>query len=119
MNNYLIPMIDGGIVNYSDDAYHFDGCPTCDYGSEYINVVDIKLTKYNIHFKLNQMYKYVLSEGMMIKFFLTENDTIKGMTETEFTEWFKLKLPEMVHDDFKEAICGRCIEEFVIQQNER
>lgn len=35
----LIKMLDGGIVNYADDHYHYDGCPTCNYGSEYINEI--------------------------------------------------------------------------------
>lgn len=39
----LIKMLDGGILNYADDHYHYDGCPTCDYGSEYINEIDITL----------------------------------------------------------------------------
>ena len=62
MNEMLIKMVDGGLVNYADDYYHYDGCPTCDYGSQYINEVDVTLTKYKIHVKTNQMYEYVLNE---------------------------------------------------------
>lgn len=28
----LIKMIDGGILDYADDHYHYDGCPTCNFG---------------------------------------------------------------------------------------
>lgn len=45
----LIKMIDGGIANYEDNSYRFCGCPTCDYGSEYINEIDITLTHYKIY----------------------------------------------------------------------
>lgn len=112
----LIKMLDGGIENYSDDSYHYDGCPTCDWGSEYINEIDITLTKYTIHVKTNQMYEYVLSEGQMMKLFLSEYNTIQEMSEKEFVDWFKKKLAEITHNEFRENFCGRCIEEFVVKE---
>ncbi len=112
----LIKMLDGGLVNYSDDCYHYDGCPTCDYGSEYINEVDITLTKYTIHVRTNQMYEYVLSEGQMMKLFLSEYNAIQNMKEAEFVGWFKAKLCEITHDEFEEAICGRRIEAFDVKE---
>ena len=96
----LIQMIDGGLVNYEDDCYCISGCPTCDYGSEYINEIDITLTKYKIHTETNQMYEYVLSEGQMIKLFLTEYHTIQAMTEKEFVDWFKEQLDEITKDAY-------------------
>lgn len=116
MKEILIKMVDGGLVDYYDDCYSCSGCPTCDYGSEYINEIDITLTKFKIHVKTNQMYEYVLSEGQMMKLFLSEYNTIQTMTETEFTNWFKAKLCEITHDDFQEAICGRCIEKFQVTE---
>lgn len=112
----LIKMIDGGIVNYTDDCYYSSGCPTCDYGSEYVNEIDITLTKYKIHVRTNQMYNYVLSEGQMIKLFLSEYGTIQQMTEKEFTEWFKEKLCEITRDEFEEAFSGRTIEKFKVTE---
>lgn len=112
MNEMLIKMVDGGLVNYTDDCYHYSGCPTCDYGSEYINEIDIELTHYKIHVKTNQMYEYVLSEGQMMRLFLTEYNTIQTMTEEEFIDWFKEKLCEITHDEFQEHSCGRCVERF-------
>ena len=114
----LIKMLDGGILNYADDHYHYDGCPTCDYGSEYINEIDITLTHYTIHVKTNQMYEYVISEGQMMKLFLSEYDTIRTMTESEFIDWFKKKLMEITHDEFQENICGRKVEEFEVKEVE-
>ena len=106
----LIKMRDGGIVNYDDDSCYYEGCETCDYGSSYINDVDILLTKYAIHIRTSQMYEYVLSEGMMMKLFLTEYNLIQCMTEKEFVEWFKAKLTEITHNEFEESICGRRVE---------
>ena len=110
----LIKMVDGGLVNYIDDYYSYGGCPTCNYGSEYITEIDITLTQYAIHVKTNQMYEYVISEGQMMTLFLSEYETIKTMTENEFVDWFKEKLCEITHDEFQENICGRYIEEFKV-----
>ena len=85
----LIKMIDGGIVNYEDDSYHYDGCPTCNYGSEYITEIDITLVHHTIHVKTNQM----------IRLFLTNYDTIRTMTEKEFIDWFKAKLIDIAYEE--------------------
>lgn len=112
----LISMLDGGIVDYADDQYHFDGCETCDYGSEYITEINLSLTKYEIYLKTNQMYSYAISEGQMIRLFLTEYNAIQQMTEAEFIEWFKRKVCEITHDDFQETVCGRKIERFDVEE---
>ena len=98
MNEMLLKMVDGGMVNYTDDCENYPGCPTCDYGSEYINEIDITLTSYEIHVKVNQMYEYVLSEGQMMRLFLSEYENIQAMTEKEFIDWFKEKLHELAND---------------------
>ena len=112
----LIKMLDGGILRYADDHYRYGGCPTCDYGSEYINEIDITLVHHTIHIKTNQMYEYVLSEGQMIRLFLTEYDTIRTMTERNFVDWIKAKLIEITHDEFEENFSGRTIEEFEVKE---
>lgn len=94
----LIKMVDGGLVNYDDDYDSYAGCPTCDYGSEYISEINITLTHYKIHVRTNQMYEYVIFEGQMMKLFLTEYDRIQTMTEKEFVDWFKEKLGVIVDD---------------------
>ena len=103
----LIKMIDGGLVNYEDDHDSYGGCPTCDYGSEYINEINLTLTQYRIYAKTNKMSRYALSEGQMIKLFLSEYNTIQTMTEKEFVDWFKKELSE---------ISGYCIEEFDVTE---
>lgn len=102
MDKMLIKMVDGGLVNYKDDCYHYDGCPTCDWGSKYINEIDVTLTKYNIYVRTNQMYEYALSEGQMIKLFLSEYSMIQTLTEKEFIDWFKKKLCEITLDELIE-----------------
>jgi hypothetical protein len=116
MNKMLITMVDGGLVDYDDDSSYCRGCPTCDYGSEYINTIDITLTHYKIHVETSQMYEYVLSEGQMIKLFLSECSNIQKMTEKEFVDWFKIKLCEIVQDDFAESFRGRCIQKFDVTE---
>lgn len=111
----LIKMIDGGLVNYADDSYFYSGCPTCNYGSEYINEIDITLTRYKIHIKTNQMYEYVLSEGDMMKLFLSEYNTIQTMTEKEFTDWLKEQIYKIVDGDkLNKTFCDRIVEEFEV-----
>ena len=94
----LIKMTDGGVVNYEDNCYHYDGCPTCNYGSEYINEIDITLVHHTIHVKTNQMYEYAISEGQMVRLFLTEYNTIQTMTEKEFIDWFKARLIDIAYE---------------------
>lgn len=92
----LIKMLDGGLVNYEDDFHYYPGCPTCDYGSEYITEIDITLTSYAVHVETSRMYDYAVSEGEMIKLFLSEYNTIQTMTEKEFIDWFKVQLIDIV-----------------------
>ena len=98
MKKYLLKMVDGGLVNYQDDCYSYGGCPTCNYGSEYITEIDITLKHYKVHIETNRMYEYALSEGDMIKLLLYEYETIQTMTEKEFIDWFKNKLLDIVDD---------------------
>ena len=108
----LINMVDGGMVDYKDNCECYAGCPTCDYGSEYINEIDITLTHHTVYIKLNQMYNYILSEGQMMKLLLVNYNTIQAMTEKEFISWLKGELEKIIDEDEKD----RCIEEFEIKE---
>ena len=112
----LLKMVDGGIVNYTDDCKCYAGCPTCDYGSEYINEIDITLTKYTVHIKLNQMCDFILSEGQMMKLFLGTYNTIQAMTEKEFIDWLKSELEKIINEDKFGRLKNRCLEEFKIKE---
>lgn len=112
----LVKMVDGGIVNYTDDCECYAGCPTCDYGSEYINEIDIELTKHTVHIKLNQMYDYLLSEGQMMKLFLTNYNAMQVMTESDFIDWLKCELTKIVGSDELSVLRGACLEEFIVKE---
>ena len=112
----LINMVDGGIIDYKDDCECYAGCPTCDYGSEYINEIDITLTHHTVHIKLNQMYEYILSEGQMMKLLLGNYNAIQAMTEKEFINWLKSELERIIDEDEIGGLKGRCLEEFEIKE---
>lgn len=92
----LLKLKDGRIERFKDDSYHYGGCPTCDYGSEYITEVDITLTKYKIHIETNQMYNYALSVGDMMRILLGNVDEIREMTEQEFTVWLEGAIKDQI-----------------------
>lgn len=99
MKDCLIKMMDGALVSYKDDFDYTLSCSTCNYGSEYITEIDIVLTMYKVHAKINSMYNYILSEGQMMTLFIREYKSIEKMTEAEFTVWFKQQLQEITGDD--------------------
>ena len=96
MTPMLIKMTDGGMIRYDDDCYSYGGCPTCNYGSEYINEIDIELTCYRVHIETNQMYEYALSEGQMMRLFLVNNNLIQTMTEKQFIDWLKEEISKII-----------------------
>lgn len=97
-NTILIKLTDGGLVDYKDDVEYNSGCPTCNYGSEYINYITLYLTKYKVEITLNKMYDYLVSQGDVIKWFMSEYDHFKAMSEIDFIEWFKIKIAKKVYD---------------------
>lgn len=85
----LVELTDGGILDISSDTWSYDGCETCDYGSEYVNEYIIKMSKGALVVTIEQMYDYALTEGFMMTTLLRNIDNIKEMTENEFVEWLK------------------------------
>ena len=102
MHEYLLKMVDGGLIDYEDDCYSYSGCPTCDYGSEYITEINITLKNYKIFIKTNQMYEYIFSESDMMKLLLCNYEAIQILTEKEFIEWLKNELLKITHVEFIE-----------------
>ena len=82
----LLKLTDGGIVDIITDNDYIEGCPTCDYGSQYINDIVIITTKFKATFKISQMYDYVYSD--LLKIILSNIDEIKNMRELSFIKWF-------------------------------
>lgn len=96
----LLKLKNGGIVNIQSDEYSYGGCPTCDYGSQYINEITITLTKYIINVNLNKMYEYCLSSGSLMIIILPNVDKIMSMTEEEFIKWFKEQLQKIIYKSY-------------------
>lgn len=88
-----IAFADGNkLINFTDDAYAYRRCPTCDYGSEYINDVEIRTTNYTIKATFNQMYEYAFSTEKAIRIFAVD---LKSMTEKEFVDYVETQLKEI------------------------
>lgn len=70
-----VKLTDGNIVSIEEDSCSYKGCPTCDFGSEYIKEltfaveVDWSPNKQIVKIKSNTMYEYAeeLSTANMIK----------------------------------------------------
>lgn len=93
-NKYLIKLKDGGLINYEDDSTYFAGCPTCDYGSEYINDITLTFSKIRVLYSVSRMYSYAVSTGYIMKILLNNMNSFSNMTEEDFKEWFYKKLEE-------------------------
>ena len=79
------------LVSYDDDTSCSPGCPTCDYGSRYVNDINIYTTNYHISIELCQMYDYAFSTADAIKIFAVQLDS---MTEKEFIEHINKRIHE-------------------------
>jgi hypothetical protein len=97
----LLKLINGGILDITEDRDYVEGCHTCDYGSCYTNYFDIKLTTMQIHIESSQMYRFPLSEGHMMKVILPNVNIIQNMTEMEFSDWLKENLTNAVNCELK------------------
>ena len=85
MASFNIPFVDGNRwETFTDDSWYSPGCPTCDYGSEYVNKIEINTTHYNIQITFCQMYRFGFSSTDAIKLFAVD---IRSMTEAEFIEY--------------------------------
>lgn len=86
----LIKLKDGAIEDISTDRTCMgQGCPTCGFGSSYVNDVTIVMTKCKILASVDAMYGYSLSEGWLLVNIVRNLDQIQQMTEAEFANWFK------------------------------
>ena len=90
-----IPFVDGNmLINIEEDNYCAStGCPTCSYGSSYVNDITIDTTHYKLHITKDTMYDYAISEGDLMKIIL--NIDIRRVTEKEFFKELEVGLREM------------------------
>lgn len=81
------------LISYNDDTYHTPGCPTCDYGSQYVNDISIVTTNYHINIVFNQMYEFAFSTADAIAIFAVD---LSNMTEQDFINHIDKRIHE--HD---------------------
>ena len=92
MGNLNIAFADGNeLLGLDEDHYSYGGCPTCDYGSEYINEITLYTTNYIIETVFNQMYEYTFSVSDGIRILAVD---LGSMTESEFIQYIDTKFHE-------------------------
>ena len=71
------------------DKYYREGCPTCDYGSSYVNYITYEFSTGYIKVRVEEMYDYAISEAELMMFWLNNIDKIKQMTFDEICSFLK------------------------------
>lgn len=94
----LLELKDGQIIDIYTDKYYESGCPTCDFGSSYVNDLTIIMTKYRIFASIDTMYSYAMSEDWLLKTLVRNIDQVKQLTELEFSDWFEDQFDELCGD---------------------
>ena len=89
MNTPLLKLVDGDLLEFSEDNSHFDGCETCDYGSTYVQSFTVKTTQGDTRFELEKMYSYPITHDFFFKTILPNIDKIKEMTITQFIQYLE------------------------------
>lgn len=93
---YLVKLIDGEILDVAYDQEYHQGCPTCNYGSKYINEWWVKMTDHIIHIKVSNEYTYGISESWIMRLFLQNLPEIKKMEQMELFDFIKSEVGEYV-----------------------
>ena len=75
---YLLQLKDGYLLNIESDEESYGGCPTCDYGSEYINTLTLICSKCRHTISISQMYDFALSSGVVMKVFLQNSENTQS-----------------------------------------
>ena len=92
MGKLNIALADGNeLVSLEEDHRSYGGCPTCDYGSEYINEITIRTTNHTIEAVFNQMYEYAFSIEDGIRILAVD---LGSMTEDELIQHLDTKFHE-------------------------
>lgn len=80
------------LISLDDDIEAYDGCETCNYGSQYINYFSFNTTNYIVEVEFNQMYEFAVSVGDIIKIFAVE---LSKFTEKEFIEYLTERIKHL------------------------
>ena len=102
--NYIIKLKDGGVLDIDSYDSHTSGCPTCDYGAEYINELYLTLATMNIEIETNSGNGYVLTTANTIKLFAKD---FSEMTEFEFSDFLKKAIQDLSDTEIKCTVTER------------
>lgn len=86
---YLLKLKDGYLRDIESDEESYRGCPTCNYGSEYINTLTLICSKCRHTISISQMYDFALSSGVVMKVFLHNSEALKASTEKDLGKLVK------------------------------
>ena len=93
----IMPLADGGILDVKYDSENTPGCPTCDYGSEYIDEFSVVMTGYTIKVYLNVEYEHVISEMWLMHTLLGVD---RDLTEEQFAELLYEKISAVIEEGY-------------------
>lgn len=82
----ILPLSDGGVTSVDYDTQSHPGCPTCDYGSSYVDDFTIEMTKYRMTVHIDNEYNHFISEGWLFRQLLSADH---DMTESQFVQWLR------------------------------
>ena len=100
MDTLNLKFADGNkLISYNDDQSFTLGCETCNYGSRYINDIDIYTTHYHINIRFCQMYEFAFTTVDAIALFAVD---IRGMTEDDFISYIDKRIHAYYDDDVLE-----------------
>lgn len=86
MSTLKIKFADGNeLTGIHDDTNIIQGCPTCGYGTEYINEITITTTNHTIEATFNNAYNFAVTTGDMI--LMLASCDYKMITEEEFVKY--------------------------------
>ena len=101
MNRYIFNLDDGGLVDILTGQMYNPGCPTCDYGSDYIDNITMYFSKYKFSMETHKMYEYAMNTATIIKIIANRP---KVLTERMFIDYFIDSLKELstnIYSEFK------------------
>ena len=86
MSTLKIKFADGNeLTGIHDDTNIIQGCPTCGYGTEYINEITITTTHHTIEATFNNAYGFAVTIGDMI--LMLASCDYKTITEEGFVKY--------------------------------
>lgn len=102
--DYIIKLKDGGVVFIDSYDSYKSGCPTCDYGAEYINELYLTLTTIEITVETTSGNDYILTTANTIKLFAKD---FSNMTEIEFSEYLKKAIQDISYNEISYRVIER------------